>query len=89
MYVIEDEETGRFLSWRSLPMGSNNISSNYLYVTYTGKLGTDFFPTCRCANPILNQLEGTSKDINANLLLNIIEVDVDTLPIGERIIVNL
>ena len=84
MYAIEDQETGRFLSWMSTPIG--DVPNSHLYITHTGKLGTDFFKVLIEAEKTFLLLNTRLKDFKANKFIRIIEVDLDTLPLGESVI---
>jgi hypothetical protein len=84
MFTIQDEGTGNYLSWRSL---TNKDDINRLYVTYSGKLGTDFFPTYQSTIPTYNQLMGTAIRYGMMLNLHIIEINMDCLPLGEQKVV--
>lgn len=84
-YVIQDQKTGRFLSWQSMP-DANKEGSSYLYITYTGKLGTDFFETQEAAETVFNMLQKRNKECNFGKLVHIIKVDAGSLPVGERFI---
>lgn len=86
MYTIEDEQTGRFLSWRSLPMGDNVPN---LYITYTGKLGTDFFTALIEAEKSFLLLNVRLHNCKANKFIRIIDINPDILLLGERVIEEL
>ena len=89
MYAIEDEETGRFLSWRSLPKGE--VPNSNLYITYTGKLGTDFFNSPTEAEKCFLLLNTRLHDCNANkfIRIHIIDINPDILLLGESVIEEL
>ena len=87
MYTIEDEETGRFLSWRSLPKGE--VPNSNLYITYTGKLGTDFFNALTEAEKCFLLLNARLHDCNANKFIHIIDIDPNILLLGDSVIEEL
>jgi len=82
MYVIQDKETMRFLSWRSMP-DANKKANSYLYITYSGKLGTDFFETQKSAEIVFNMLQKRNEECNFGKLLCIAEINEDELQWGE------
>lgn len=83
MYAIADEETGRYLSCRSVPEDENG---NILYVTYSGKIGTDFFVSLIEAEKLLSLLVTRIKDCGALKLLHIVAVSPESLQLGEQIV---
>ena len=82
MYAIADEETGRYLSRWSVP---DDEKGNVLYITYSGKIGTDFFSDLIEAEILLNRLLYRIKGCGALKLLQIVEVNPDVLQLGEHI----
>jgi len=87
MFVITDED-GNYLnrlSFKQIDVKGNKC----VYITYSGKLGTDFFGTKNNAEIILKQLQNTNKEIHAGKTLHITKVDVDDLDIGTKIITNI
>lgn len=85
MYAIQDQRTGRFLSWQSVPFADEKMDS-HLYITHTGKLGTIFYKT------INESVKAILKDLQTRAIgkiLHIVRVDPDKLPLGERYIENL
>jgi hypothetical protein len=82
MYAITDEETGRYLSRRSVPMIDTNGST--VYVTYDGKLGTEFFGTLYEAEIVLNLLLDRIRSCGVLRLLQIVNVNPENLGLGKQ-----
>lgn len=78
LLVIEDQQTGRYLSWRSAPITEDN---QQMFITYTGKIGTDFFSFQQEAEKVLKEIQ---KRINR--VLHIVSINPDELLLGERYI---
>lgn len=84
MYAIYDKETGNFLSdysFQLLDEGKNQ----WLYTTYKGKIGTKFYATKENAQKVLHILQEYNEQSGLNRQLQIVEVDTDLLPIGDRV----
>ena len=86
MYTINDKATGRFLSLRSV---TEDKTGEPLLITYTGKLGTEFYKSQNATDNDLNLLQARMHEYGVDRLLHTIEVNTDTLPVGERIIEKL
>jgi len=56
-----------------------------LYTTYKGKIGTKFYATKENAQKVLNILQEYNEQSGLNRQLQIVEVDTDLLPIGDRV----
>lgn len=84
MFAITDEETGRYLSRRSLT--SVDANGNVVYVTYNGKLGTDFFTSSYEAEKVLNLMLDRIRSCGASRLLQIVIVDPDAMVLGQQFV---
>lgn len=76
IYAIKDMENKRFASWRSAPIGINN---EQLWITYNGKLGTDFFTIVTEAEKVVAELKS-----RIHKVLEIVEVNPNTLSLGKH-----
>lgn len=85
MYTIQDKRTRRFLSWGSMP-DANKKADSYLYITHTGKIGTDFFKTQEAVFAVFDMLQKRNKECQFEKSLCIVEVNIEELSIGERFI---
>lgn len=80
MYTIADSETGRYLSCLSVPKDEHGKT---LYVTFSGKIGPDFFTYWTEAEKVFNSL---SDVVGERKVLSIIEIDPNTLSLGEQFV---
>lgn len=83
MFVIQDKETRNYLSQMSFQLADKE-GMDWLYITYTGKLGTRFYATKKRAEEVLDILSVYNLESGANKKLHIINIDECNLPIGEQ-----
>lgn len=85
MYAIQDVETGNYLSEFSFQQ-IDEVKNRWMYITYTGKLGTRFYAKEENAEWVLNRLELYNRETGANRILKITEANEDSLLLGNRVI---
>lgn len=87
MYAIHDKETGNFLSDFSFQL-LDEWKNQWLYTTYTGLLGSRFYATRENAQKVFDMLQKYNKQSGLHRQVQIIEVDPDQLPIGDRVSIH-
>jgi len=56
-----------------------------MYTTYTGLLGSRYYTTRENAQKVFEMLQEYNEQSGLNRQLQIVEVDTDLLPIGDRV----
>lgn len=82
-YCIKDSVSGCFLSEHSFY--AEKRGDPWEIKAYTGKLGTTFYTRCEIAQEALKNLEKLNKESGNRLQLHIVEVDIESLPLGQAI----
>lgn len=86
MYCIKDEITGNYLNSRAFTRDSDRT---WYFISYTGRIGTDFYATREQAEEGLKFLSIYNKRSRANRNIHIVEINEDLLPIGFKEIITL
>lgn len=79
MWAIMDSKTGRYLNKRSIEIDGNELS----YVTYSGKIGTDF---AKVKKPLEEIYQSLQKRNTIGKSLEIVTVNPDLLPVGKMVL---
>lgn len=82
MLVIQDAESEKYLSERSF-WTMDGI--NWSLFAYTGKLGASFFSSADGAGATLERLQECNKKSGFKRILHIIDVDLNSLLLGETV----
>lgn len=83
MYMIQDVETGNYLSELSFQQTGEK---NWTLTSYTGKCNGLRCYSCDSVEKTLTQLEKYNKESRANLLLKSTLKDENKIPLGNRIV---
>lgn len=84
MYAIQDRETKTYLSDFSFQLVDEG-KNKWLYTTYTGLIGTRFYASKQNAEKVLNMLQGYNEESELHRQLQIVQIDTEQLPIGDRV----
>ncbi|PNT94168.1 hypothetical protein [Clostridium thermosuccinogenes] len=84
MYAIQDRETKTYLSDFSFQLVDEG-KNQWLYTTYKGKIGTKFYNTKENAQKVFEMLQEYNEQSGLHRKLQIVQIDTEQLPIGDRV----